>query len=169
MHCPCGSQLLIDDCCLPIIEHKKVASSPEHLMRSRYTAYTLKNAKYIYDTYAEKNRNQQSIPDIQDWADQTKWLKLTILHSSSFPNLSTDKNTKYAKINDDMPTVTFSASYIFENKLFTMTEQSRFTIENNQWHYVDGEYSSDDGEKLPNRNSNCPCGSTKKFKRCCGK
>ena len=36
--CPCGANSTFEDCCQPIIEQREVASTPEALMRSRYSA-----------------------------------------------------------------------------------------------------------------------------------
>ncbi|WP_187439378.1 SEC-C metal-binding domain-containing protein, partial [Escherichia coli] len=41
-------------------------------------------------------------------------------------------------------------------------ERSRFLKENGQWYYIDGT------RPLFGRNDPCPCGSGKKFKKCCG-
>ena len=45
---------------------------------------------------------------------------------------------------------------------FAHTERSRFLKENGQWYYIDGT------RPQFGRNDPCPCGSGKKFKKCCG-
>lgn len=163
MNCLCGSNFDKNECCMPIISGTKAAKSPEQLMRSRYTAYAIKNASYLFNTYALKSQKSQSITEIKQWAEQTKWLKLIVIDASPYPTM--DLVTSVDKL--PIPTVTFSAHYILQNKIFTMTEKSNFIIENGEWRYLDGDFSSDHGVSLPGRNENCPCGSLKKFKRCC--
>jgi SEC-C motif-containing protein len=53
------------------------------------------------------------------------------------------------------------------------TERSRFVKESDRWYYVDGllptpvTYRRE--EEKVGRNDPCPCGSGKKYKKCCGK
>ncbi|MFT6788783.1 MAG: SEC-C motif-containing protein [Pseudoalteromonas rhizosphaerae] len=56
--CLCGSEQSYSDCCEKLHLGNIQATSPEQLMRSRFVAYALKNAKYIYQTYAQKNKQQ---------------------------------------------------------------------------------------------------------------
>uniref|UniRef100_A0A7S0RI70 YchJ-like middle NTF2-like domain-containing protein n=1 Tax=Chlamydomonas leiostraca TaxID=1034604 RepID=A0A7S0RI70_9CHLO len=48
--CPCGTGNNYGACCAPYHAGQKAAMTPESLLRSRYTAYALKNAEYIADT-----------------------------------------------------------------------------------------------------------------------
>ena len=47
--CPCSSQKEMADCCLPYIRTYS-APTAEALMRSRYTAFTLHEADYLFQT-----------------------------------------------------------------------------------------------------------------------
>ncbi|HBK2505915.1 TPA: SEC-C domain-containing protein [Escherichia coli] len=47
-------------------------------------------------------------------------------------------------------------------KTGAIIERSRFLKENGQWYYIDGT------RPQFGRNDPCPCGSGKKFKKCCG-
>ena len=159
MQCPCGSGNNFTQCCDLIITNKKFAQSPEQLMRSRYSAYAINNAEYIYKTYAKQSQVAQSINEIKDWAEQTTWLKLVIHSASTF-------DSKHGE--STLPTVHFSAYYQHQNKYYQLTEKSKFCFEHEQWRYLDGEVSQSDELGLPSRNERCFCGSDKKFKRCCG-
>jgi len=55
------------------------------------------------------------------------------------------------------------ASYVDRGKGRRLHEESRFLRENGQWLYVDGDCRVEE----IGRNDTCPCGSGKKFKRCC--
>jgi SEC-C motif-containing protein len=159
MQCPCGSNNSFAQCCDLLISKNNSAQSPEQLMRSRYSAYATKHAEYIYKTYAKDSQVSQSIREIKEWAEQTKWLKLVIHSSSTF-------DTKHCEA--ILPTVRFSAFYQHQNQYYQLTEKSKFCLEQDQWRYVDGEISQNNELAIPNRNEPCFCGSIKKFKRCCG-
>jgi len=53
--CPCGSGRVYRDCCMPF--HRGAAEAPdaEALMRSRYSAFALKEAEYLWRTLHETN------------------------------------------------------------------------------------------------------------------
>jgi SEC-C motif-containing protein len=168
MQCPCGSNNSFKQCCFLIINEEIKAESPEQLMRSRYSAYATKSADYIYQTYAESSRVQQSIDDISQWAKETKWLKLTI-HSASEYNIGMENNVINATNEEKaFPTVSFSAYYKHQGKYCLMKETSRFIMEDSQWRYLDGAVSNNEEIVAPKRNELCFCQSQRKFKQCCG-
>ena len=112
--CPCGTGKPLSDCCEPVIKGILNASSAEVLMRSRYTAYVLKNEAYVLDSWHQSTR-----PDSLGMDANVKWLRLKIVDS-----------TKYQ--------VEFIATYRSEGKACKMHENSRFLFENGRWFYVDG-------------------------------
>ena len=63
--------------------------------------------------------------------------------------------------------VYFKAFYIEQNILVTLSEKSRFIRKNEKWYYQDGD-TDIEKSRIPLK-SQCPCGSGKKFKRCCMK
>jgi len=156
MLCPCGTKNQYSLCCEPIHLKKIIAKSPEQLMRSRYSAYALKNVDYIYRTYAKASRQQQEKTEIQAWANETTWLKLTVIDSSEYEITQS-------------PTVTFEAIYKNNNKFYKMSETSRFIKEDDHWHYVDGSHLAFNELASPKRNDECLCLSGIKYKKCCGK
>jgi len=157
--CPCGSKREFSHCCLPIINGDVKASSPEQLMRSRYSAYAENFTRYIYNSYAKDSKKDQSLDEISSWASETQWLHLEINSTSAFDNISTTNQT--------LPTVNFIAYYRHENSFFKMSENSRFILEDHQWRYVDGDVAEHIKLVKPNRNDLCLCQSGKKFKKCC--
>jgi len=152
--CPCGSKEPFKNCCQPFIQKTSNPITAEQLMRSRYSAYTIKDAQYIFDTYANKSQKEQSITDIKVWANEVNWLRLDVLEGNSTAHPDQ---------------VTFVALYLVENKLYSMSETSRFIIENEQWRYLDGELVEHKELSTIKRNDLCPCNSHKKYKKCCGK
>ena len=162
MNCYCGNQQPFEECCDLIISGVNVAVSPEQLMRSRYSAYATKNAAYIYQTYASSSKKEQSIQEIQSWAEETQWLKLTIKHSDYIKNIDNSVDKELL-----LPTVEFCALYIHNKTFYQMSEVSRFTLENHQWRYADGDIAEHIEISHPKRNEPCLCQSNKKFKHCC--
>jgi SEC-C motif-containing protein len=165
MNCPCynknsPAEKAIDyrACCRPFIEGEQLPKTPEQLMRSRYSAYVVKNASYIFNTYALASQKSQSIQEIADWAKDSIWLSLEIV------------NTKLLTLPEQShPSVEFTAIYLVGKNLCKMTEKSRFIREQNQWRYLDGEMIEHDEIKSIKQNEQCPCQSGKKFKRCCAR
>lgn len=77
-NCPCGSGNSAPLCCIHYIAGVP-APSPEALMRSRYTAYTLQNADYIYATTHPSERRNHNKKHILAWAKSCHWLKLEVI------------------------------------------------------------------------------------------
>jgi len=154
MICPCGSNNKYSECCEPIHLKKVEAQTPEQLMRSRYSAYALNKADYIYQTYAKSSQKEQSIEEIKAWAEETNWLNLNVKSSSEY------KNTTH-------PTVTFEAIYKNNNIFYKMKETSRFIKEIKVWRYIDGNHLYFEELNIPKRNDECICLSGKKYKKCC--
>ncbi|MDN3651242.1 YchJ family protein [Thalassotalea ponticola] len=152
--CPCGSNKPLQQCCLVFIEGRDIAQSAEQLMRSRYTAYALGNANYIAQTYAKAQQRNNSEADIQAWIEQTHWLGLTI------------EDTNYS--DNEQHFVQFVASYLYQDQIRQLQENSRFIKEDGHWRYIDGNILSDHLIRRVTRNDPCPCNSGKKFKRCHG-
>jgi len=146
MNCICGLEKSYDECCGAIIDAKKIASSPEELMRSRYSAYVKTNAEYLIESSAKENRCDEDIKFIEEFANSVTWLKLDVLKA---------KNNQ----------VEFKAYYRDGNDIKVLHENSTFIQEDGIWFYKDGELFNSKVE----RNESCPCGSGKKFKKCCAK
>ena len=128
-------------------------------MRSRYSAYAIKDGQYIFDTYGAAQQLKQSVSEIQTWADECWWLAL-VIHGSSESS------------------VEFSAYYVVDNTLCELREKSNFTFEQGRWCYIDGDISVHNELAKIKRNEICPCNNYptawsakkgKKFKHCCAK
>ena len=145
MLCPCGSEKTYAKCCQMYIEGKKVPNV-EVLMRSRYSAFALKNASYILETNYRQEVTDSAIKMLEREFDIIEWLQLIVMDSS--------KNE-----------VEFRAYYRdFDEKLHVLHEHSHFVVENGKWYYKDGVIFKSKIE----RNELCPCGSGEKYKKCCG-
>lgn len=123
-------------------------------MRSRYTAYTQANIDYISRTMkgpAKKHFNPQSA---SEWAKHVEWLRLEVKNTSTQPTKGF---------------VEFIAYFKDEGKIKTLHEMSEFHLKNGEWYYVDGKFPTSNtvSSSQTGRNDLCPCGSGKKYKRCC--
>jgi len=163
MPCYCGSELSFEQCCKLIIQGDINAKTPEQLMRSRYSAYATKQVDHIFNTYAKDSKANQSVEDIKHWAEQTVWLKLNIVNTDNIEK----HQYEFFINNDSLPVVEFFALYIHDKKFHKMSEKSRFTLENNQWRYLDGDVAEHQVLTTPKRNEACICQSNIKFKSCC--
>lgn len=117
--CPCGSGESLMDCCEQVIDGARTAFSAEVLMRSRYTAYVLKNERYLLDSWHSSTR-----PESIDVNTPEQWIRLNILNS--------EKNQ-----------VEFIATYRVQGKAYKMHENSHFVFEDGEWFYVDGVLKSE--------------------------
>ncbi|WP_136798297.1 YchJ family protein [Desulfosediminicola ganghwensis] len=147
--CFCCSDRPFNLCCEPILQDHAKATVPEVLMRSRYTAYVLKNETYLLATWAPSTRPGALLLE----ESTTKWLGLEIIASTEVVPES------------DTGEVEFKARFIEGDQLYTMHEKSRFIRHSGLWYYLDGTCEID--KQKVARNGHCPCGSGKKFKRCC--
>ena len=153
--CLCGSNIAYGECCQPFLTAQKIPTTAEALMRSRYTAYALRDGAYLQATWDITKR-----PESIDFSRETiNWLRLEITE------------TKKGGIKDSKGQVTFKAFYSQDNEEYVMNEISRFTKQGGRWFYLDGIIKSISNVGLQTntgKNAPCACGSGKKFKRCCG-
>ncbi|WNO60826.1 YchJ family protein [Rheinheimera sp. MMS21-TC3] len=149
MRCFCGSQQSLIQCCQPYINNTQQVQNCEQLMRSRYSAYCLKDSAYIYATYHPSMRLNNSIQQITDFAQSSHFINLQIISSQQ------ESNEGWVK---------FTVAYLQGNTLFQFTENSRFVFDT-RWLYVAGDLTEYPSKKI-GRNDLCPCGSKKKLKQC---
>lgn len=121
--CPCGSKKFYLACCGLFISGKKIPETPEQLMRSRYSAYTRANINYIMQTMKAPAANQFDPVHAKNWAHQSTWLGLKVIHTS------VQENKGY---------VEFIARYSYQGKSESLHEVSEFCFEEGRWFYVGG-------------------------------
>ncbi len=159
--CPCGSEKSYADCCEPLINGDQVAQSAEVLMRSRYSAYVHAAIDYIHDTLHPDKQQSFDRKESEDWARRSEWVSLQIVR--------TEKGTPQ----DASGTVEFIARFRQKDKPVQHHEVAEFVKEGERWYFWDGkapmiEQAIRKGPKI-GRNDPCPCGSGKKYKKCCGR
>jgi len=135
---------MLTACCGPLLDGIP-ARTAEKLMRSRYTAYVLGRGDYLRLSWHPDTRPSRVR------IDDTRWLSLRI------------EATEQGGEDDVCGTVTFTAAFISDGECSLLHEKSRFKKIDGHWFYLDGDCRIN----KPGRNDPCPCGSGRKFKRCC--
>lgn len=123
--CPCGSNKAYSLCCAPFLNGTKIPTTAKALMKSRYTAYYLKNEQYLFNTWHPSSRPASL--DLRN--DKTQWQQLKIL------------NTKRGKVTDKKGWVSFAAFYTDEQgQSGVLKEESLFVREAGRWFYHSGTF-----------------------------
>ena len=159
MTCPCGSGKTYADCCEPFISGQALPQTAEQLMRSRYSAYANVNMDYLHETLHPDHRQDHDREAARKWAEESDWLGLTIIA------------TEQGQAGDDAGSVEFRASYREKGRNHVLHEISQFQKLEGRWYYVDGQHpkpATVRKDQKVGRNDPCPCGSGKKYKKCCG-
>lgn len=124
--CPCGRtdakgrRLPLTDCCGRWIGGGVPAPDAESLMRSRYTAYVLRDEAYLLGTWHPRTR-----PAALDLAADVRWLGLQV--------------RSHAVQDASHATVEFVARSRLHGRADRLHETSSFVREaDGRWYYVDG-------------------------------
>ncbi len=156
--CPCGTGKDFAACCGPLIAGKP-ATTAEALMRSRYMAFVLGDIDYIRNTSAGEALLKFDGAELRRSLLGTEWLGLDI------------EDVRGGQEEDIAGTVKFKVRFRQGGQLHTQTERSEFRRINLAWRYCKGELDLKT-RQVPaaqvGRNDPCPCGSGKKYKKCCG-
>ncbi len=152
--CPCGRNVIFENCCGRYLDYPKRVPTAEALMRSRYSAFVLSNEAYILECWHSSTR-----PAPRDLTSESiHWLSLDVVSISA------------GKIEDNTGSVEFVATYKHNGLIELLHETSRFIKEQGRWYYLDGKiHEAENRLNKISRNAHCPCGSGKKYKRCCGR
>ncbi|MFQ5443820.1 MAG: YchJ family metal-binding protein [Nitrospinales bacterium] len=167
--CPCGTGFPYTDCCGPLIRGVGFSDTAEELMRSRFTAFAkgqwdyLEQTRYPGDGELEDGRYSNLTHD------GISWKKLEIF------------DVRKGGAFDESGEVSFVACYTENGEEKKLHETSKFIKENGRWYYSERQSKIAAPDPAPpakpfvrnqpkvGRNDPCPCGSGKKFKKCCGK
>ena len=162
--CPCGSGKTYAECCRKIVEGGEEATTPEALVRARYSAYATRNFPFLVETTLPAKRTPEvTAEELARRTDGVEWLRLDILDSGREPDSE----------GMERECVDYRAYYRIGSATMQIGERSFFQR-------VDGKLYYSDGAQLRpapmrratakvGRNDPCPCGSGKKYKKCCGR
>lgn len=124
-------------------------------MRARYSAYVVCDTDFLHDSLHPDGRDDFDADTTQQWAQSSEWLGLEIL------------DTKSGGSADTVGNVDFVANYKdADGKQHQHCERSHFKRVDGQWLFCDGQTIVPPKQRV-GRNDPCPCGSGKKYKKCC--
>lgn len=159
--CPCCSGKNYEECCQPVINGTVKAATPVDLMRARYSAYAKAEVDFIVNSTHKEKREENDRKEIENWAKSSEWLGLQILSTPEIPDAP------------ESSFVEFIASYADRGVKLEHHELAEFRKVNDEWFFYDGKLVAQHPfvrvEPKIGRNDPCPCGSGKKYKKCCGK
>ncbi len=159
--CPCGSGLGFDECCGPVLTGREEAATAEALLRARYSAHVKLQMEFVRDTVHPEQRPKYEPATARQWAEKSEWERLEIVA------------IKDGSEEDDTAEIEFVAYYRQKDMPKSHHEQALFKRLDGKWYFYDGQGVLPktvvyDQPKV-GRNAPCPCGSGKKYKKCCGR
>ncbi len=156
--CPCQSERPLKDCCGSKIDGSAPAKNAEELMRSRYSAFVLQEIDYIIQTCHPETRDQTNRQEIAEWSRNSQWEGFHLI------------DTEGGQEGDAEGQVEFVARYFNQGKAQAHHERARFIKSEGRWYFHSGKQLENTYRRASpkiGRNDPCPCGSGKKFKKCC--
>lgn len=158
--CPCGSGAEFAACCAPVLSGEAPADTAEALMRARYSAFVQKDFAFIGESLHPDHRHDYDGAATRRWAENSQWLGLEVVSCSD------------GQKDDATGEVEFIATYKDKNAVHRHHERSQFGRQDGRWYFVDGQIIPPEtlvhAAPKVGRNDPCPCGSGRKFKKCCG-
>ncbi len=157
--CPCQSGKTYAECCEPIIKGSVTAATPETLMRSRYSAYAKQEIAWLKDSLEKSQRNDFDEKSVEQWSKESEWMGIEIRQTRT----DEEKNVGW---------VEFVAKFKQNGVTRDHHELGEIRRDNGKWFSFDGRAVKPETVRKSGpdvgRNDPCPCGSGKKFKKCCG-
>jgi SEC-C motif-containing protein len=120
--CPCGSGDIYTACCRPFHDGEAAPATAQLLMRSRYSAFAVRNSDYLRSSWHHSTRPAEIELD-----DAVTWTLLEIIDTDRGSPLDTEG------------IVEFRAHYRSPQGRRMRHERSRFTRDAGRWYYVDGD------------------------------
>ena len=129
-------------------------------MRARYTAYAVGAIDFLFDSLHPDASDKADRKSAERWSKDATWRGLDIVE------------TLQGQRDDEEGVVEFVARYSIDGQSRRHHERATFRKHEGEWRYLDGEQVTAAPVRMGQRvgrNSPCPCGSGKKYKKCCGK
>ena len=156
--CPCGSGKDYNDCCQIFHEKSENPSTAEQCMRARYSAFVKKEMDFLKDSYNPTKIDEYDTESTKNWAENSEWQGLEIVR------------TEGGQKDESSGVVEFISKYSNGGSLYTHHEVSTFSKLDDKWYFMDGNVQNNSIKRSTpkvGRNDPCPCGSGKKYKKCC--
>lgn len=157
--CPCGSGKDYSQCCEPIIKGESKADTAEDLLRARYSAHAKLEMDFVKNTTHPDQLPKYEATTARNWAEKSTWDHLEII------------NVEAGRQVDEEGRIEFVAHFRQKDKAKTHHELSHFKRHEGNWYFYDGQgvvpRQVVREHNKTGRNDPCPCGSGKKYKKCC--
>ncbi len=157
--CPCGSGLALEACCGPYLEGQAKVPTAEALLRARFSAHCLGKYDFLNESVHPEFREDSTPEEIKEWSSLLSWQELEVLE------------VRRGGVADDTGEVDFRARYSVKGMPQELREDAFFRKEGDTWYYVEGNVHAQEPARRASpkvgRNDPCPCGSGKKYKKCC--
>lgn len=131
--CYCQSGLPFSACCEPYLSGRENAPSPEALMRSRYSAFCLKNMDYVLETTDPQARFSFDPAANEEWARTSEFTNLEILKSSAEGNKGMVEFKAHFQTKGEEPQIHH--------------EVSKFRKQSGVWYFRDGKTVNQEPKK----------------------
>ncbi len=157
MTCPCDTGLPIEQCCGPILSGERDAPTAVALMRARYSAYARGEIDFIMST--QDSGEDADRASTESWSRDSDWLGLEVL------------GTEGGGESDDTGKVEFVARFVHKGEESRHHEVAEFRRSGTRWMLIEGKMQNSTFRRTQPKvgpNQPCPCGSGKKYKKCCG-
>lgn len=126
-NCYCCSGKNFSDCCQPFLNGNAKPPTAESLMRSRFSAYAIRNVEYLLKSTHPATRKFHNFDEIEIWAKSNVWQKLEVV------------SVNKGEYKDKEGIVEFKAFYLDQNSTSQVHHEiSNFKKELGKWFYVDG-------------------------------
>jgi SEC-C motif-containing protein len=127
-------------------------------MRSRYSAFSKGDVKYLIKTHASQTQDKYLAKGLKETCDSCEFTRLDVLSSEDGLANQLSGYVSFVAWFKDKEGDNLALQQIAEKSYF-----ERSSLEDN-WLYIDGAALT---PSKPSRNDSCPCNSGNKFKRCC--
>jgi SEC-C motif-containing protein len=145
--------------CLPFLQGEKRPETAAELMASRYVAYATGAIDYLLETHDPKTRSAADRKATEEWSKRADWRGLELVR------------IEQGGPEDDAGQVEFIARYAIDDAEYAHHERAEFRKLDGRWFFMNGEKVAAPPVRRTapkiGRNDPCPCGSGKKYKKCC--
>ena len=154
--CPCMSGQPYVACCQPVHADIRVARKPEQVVRARFAARVLGNLEFFRQSIIRKHRELPPMDALAETIGRQRYEAITITSSA---------RTGWLK---QRATVVCRIFETGGKHVSVHAERIHFKREDRAWRVVTIDLVTAQSKPAPGRNAPCPCGSGRKYKRCCG-
>lgn len=154
--CPCKSGWAYAACCGPVHADIRVARKPEQVVRARYSAQVLGETDFFRESIIREHRTLPQVDEFLGELGHLKYESITVTESTRTGWLQR-KATVLCRI--------YAAC---RKRVSVHTERIHLKREDHAWRVVTVDLVTHRPETTVGRNAPCPCGSGRKYKRCCG-